>query len=95
MYLVYIKPTLFIFQDLNVVEGVSSGIASVISDYTQQMPPVLSSSNLGQLRKVVKLIGEPWSDMEACEKITMRTEMSTESGRNKNNPNHYASNNLG
>lgn len=57
---------------MKVVEGVSSGIASVISDYTREMPPVVDSSGLGQLRKVVMLVGEPWADMEVCERITLK-----------------------
>ena len=37
------------------------------------MPPVLGScANLGQLRKVVRLVGDPWADMEKCERITMK-----------------------
>ena len=43
-----------------------------VSDYTANMPPVLSSASLGQLRKVVRLVGEPWADMETCERITMK-----------------------
>ena len=57
---------------MRVVEGVSSGIASVISDYTNNMPPVFNSLSLGQLRKVVRLIGDPWTDIEVCEKITIK-----------------------
>lgn len=59
-------------QEMRVVEGVSSGIASVISDYTNNMPPVFNSLSLGQLRKVVRLIGDPWTDIEVCEKITIK-----------------------
>ena len=54
------------------VEGVSSGIASVISDYTSNMPPVMDNTGMGQLRKVVRLVGQPWTDLELCEKITMK-----------------------
>ena len=57
------------------VEGVSSGIASVISDYTKEMPPVINNSSMasmGQLRKVVKLVGEPWAELETCERITLK-----------------------
>ena len=37
------------------------------------MPPVLGScANLGQLRKVVRLVGDPWADMETCERITLK-----------------------
>ena len=42
-------------QELEVVESVSSGIASVISDYTANMPPVLDTGST--LRKVVRLVG--------------------------------------
>lgn len=37
------------------------------------MPPVLNTSaSLGQLRKVVRLVGDPWADMETCERITIK-----------------------
>ena len=37
------------------------------------MPPVLNTSaSLGQLRKVVRLVGDPWADIETCERITIK-----------------------
>ena len=33
---------------------------------------MITVGNLGQLRKVVRLVGQPWSNMESCEKITMK-----------------------
>ena len=27
---------------------------------------------MGQLRKVIKLVGSPWDQMESCERITMK-----------------------
>ena len=37
------------------------------------MPPVMNTSaSLGQLRKVVSLVGDPWADIETCERITIK-----------------------
>ena len=63
-------------------------MSSVISDYTSNMPPVINSESvwmtrtfiihflpvgsMGQLRKVVRLTGSPWSQLETSEQITIK-----------------------
>ena len=32
----------------------------------------VSVSRMGQLRKVVRLVGEPWSNLETCERVTIK-----------------------
>jgi len=58
------------------VKGVSAGVASVIGDYTTNMPPTLSI--LDQIQKVIQLSGNPWDkdididkQIEDTEKINL------------------------
>ena len=32
----------------------------------------VSVSSMGQLRKVVRLVGEPWASLETCERVTIK-----------------------
>ena len=55
------------------VRGVSMGVASVISDYTAQMPPVLPAHPDLVNEKYIQLEGDPWTsdDLKGCETLQM------------------------
>ena len=50
------------------VKGVSAGVASVISDYSTNMPPTLN--RVDQIQKIIQLDGSPWAkDMDIDKQI--------------------------
>ena len=55
------------------VSGVSVGVASVISDYTRDMPPVLPSHPDLINEKYVQIGGNPWvsDDLATCQSLQM------------------------
>eukprot|EP00092_Neocalanus_flemingeri_P024436 GFUD01026496.1.p1 GENE.GFUD01026496.1~~GFUD01026496.1.p1 ORF type:complete len:378 (+),score=106.71 GFUD01026496.1:40-1173(+) len=54
------------------VKGVSIGVASVISDYTINMPPTLNM--VDQIQKIIQLNGSPWSKDRDIDKQIEETE---------------------
>ena len=55
------------------VLGVSMGVASVISDYTANMPPILPSDPAMRNEKYIQLDGQPWTseDVKLAERLQM------------------------
>jgi len=55
------------------VSGVSVSVASVISDYTKDMPPVLQTSPSMVREKYIQIGGHPWiaEDSDTCENLQM------------------------
>jgi len=56
-----------------VVVGVSMGVSSVISDYTVNMPPILTKDYATRNEKYIQLAGQPWTseDVELAQRIQM------------------------
>merc|ERR1712013_76873 len=56
-----------------VVVGVSMGVSSVISDYTVNMPPLLTKDYATRNEKYIQLAGQPWTseDVELAQRIQM------------------------
>jgi hypothetical protein len=54
------------------VKGVSAGVASVISDYSPNMPPTLNM--MDQIQKIIQLKGSPWAKDKDIDKQIEETE---------------------
>ena len=54
------------------IKGVSAGVASVISDYTIKMPPILNTFD--QIQKIIQLNGSPWDKNADLDKQIDETE---------------------
>ncbi len=54
------------------LQGISMGVASVISDYAPELPPLLVAQ--GETSKFLQLGGTPWrGEAEGAERLQVRT----------------------
>jgi hypothetical protein len=59
---------------LPILQGISMGVASVISDYAPELPPLLVAQ--GEASKFLQLGGTPWrGEAEGAERLQVRARL--------------------